>query len=201
MQDISIGDKWVCSWGYDQTQYSIYTTVAVKGKSVIVEGTNSWSGLSESDLCEGSQVKVYDVKNERFYNLTEEQRQAVADELHFNLRPDDFRDFESMIEWHNKEQEKQAEVRTIVKKQRINGESWSYIWTLDNGEIVNSKELYKSNKRVRIVKAWKKCLVNTKYGQPSIKIDDVIRPYLDKEYQANKERYAEQNLYTAYNGR
>jgi len=201
MNNINIGSKWVCCWGYDQTQYSVYNTVSVKGKSVIVEGLNNWSNFSESDLCEGSKVKVYTVKNERFHLLNEEQRQAIAKELNFNLRENDFLNFESMIRWHNRQQQKKAPVRTIVKVQRINGESWTYIWTLDNGEIVNSQELYKSNKQVHIVNGLKKCLVNTRWTTPTIKINESIRASLDLTYNKNKEAYTEQNLYTAYNGR
>lgn len=30
---IAIGSKFVACWGYDQTQYSVYNVVAIKGKS------------------------------------------------------------------------------------------------------------------------------------------------------------------------
>lgn len=197
------GKYFVGSWGYDQTQYSIYKVVEHKGHFVLVQGLNSWSSFSDSELAVGSTVKVYNVKNERFHSLTEEQRQTLAKELNFNLRENDFQDFESMVHWYNKEQKAKAEPRTIVKKQRINGENWSFIWTLDNKQIVNSKELYNSNQQTSIVNGLKRCKVQTSTwsNQLYIKIDQSITAYLDNDYKENVEKYEEQNLYTAYNGR
>jgi hypothetical protein len=97
VHDVKVGDYFAGSWGYDQTQYSVYRVVEVKGKYVIVEGMNSWSHLK-------------------------------------------------------------------------------------NGT--------------------KRCLVQKGYNDGSyIKIDEVITAYHDKDYQRNKSRYEEQNLYTDYHGR
>lgn len=201
MAQIKRGDKFVACWGYDQTQYSIYNVVDVKGHFVLVEGMNGWSDLDANDLAVGSKVKVYQKRNERFYSLTEEQRQAIADEFNFNLRPNDFQDFESMMRWHNEKLLADAPVRTIVQMNRVNGNKYSYKWVLDNGQIVDSTEDWQTRPTVEIIRGIKRCLVNEKYGTPSIKIDECITAHLDTEYGQNSQRYTEQNEYTAYNGR
>lgn len=185
------GDKFVACWGYDQTQYSIYNVVTVKGKSVLVEGLNGWSNLSESDLAAGSSVKIYTYK--LWNDLTE------AEQADWSSRGFDRWNYEK----HMRDEAKaSAPVRTIKSMSRINGESWTYIWTLDNGDIVNSKELYSNRQAVEIVRGLKKCLVKPGYdGKPRIKIDEVIRASYDPNFNDNQERYAEQNEYTAYNGR
>lgn len=171
MTQIKKNDKFVACWGYDQTQYSIYNVVETKGKSVLVEGLNGWSNLDANDLAAGSKVKVYQKRNERFHALTEEERQAIAKELHFSLRPNDFTDFEAMMRWHNEELLKAAPVRTIVKMNRVDGMKKCLVQTSKyNGE---------------------------KY----IKIDDVITAHHDPDYNRNQAKYVEQNEYTAYNGR
>lgn len=189
---INKNDKFVACWGYDQTQYSVYNVVDLKGKFVFVEGLNSWSNLSEKDLAVGSQVKVYQTK--RWDNLSAEDQQDWAS-----------RGFDRWgYERHFREEaENAAEVRTITKMNRINGESWSYLWVLDNGETVNSKEAYKNGTRVHIVKGLKRCLVQPSKWDDNfyIKIDDVITARLDKDYEKSHEAYEKQNEYTAYNGR
>ncbi len=202
-QSISKNDKFVACWGYDQTQYSIYNVVEVKGKSVLVEGLNGWSNLDANDLAAGSRVKVYQKRNERFHDLSEEERQAIAKELNFSLRANDFVDFEAMLGWHNKELLKAAEVRTIVKMNRVDGQKWTYLWVLDNGQVINSTDDWKTRPTVHIVHGMKKCLVQiSKYnGEAYIKIDDVITAHLDKDFNRNQAKYVEQNEYTAYNGR
>lgn len=186
-QVIEVGGKFVACWGYDQTQYSVYNVVGVSGKSVLVEGLNSWSNLSESDLAAGSKVKVYS------YPKWEDRN---ADEWGLNI---DEWDYNRIMSKRAKET---APVQTIVKMNRIDGESWTYIWTLDNGQVVNSRELYDNNQKVEIVKGVKKCLVQDGYGgQPAIKLNESIRAYYEPDYNDKKERYDEQNEYTAYNGR
>lgn len=200
---IRTGDKFVACWGYDQTQYSIYNVVDVKGKSILVEGLNGWSRLDAADLAIGSKVKVYHKRNDNFYSLTEEERQALANEFNFNLRANDAVDFESMLAWYNKEMLNAAKVRTIVKMSRVDGQKYTYKWVLDNGQIVDSTEDWQTRLTVHIVHAMKKCLVQTsKYnGEQYIKIDDVITAYLDPNFESNKAQYHKQNEYTAYNGR
>jgi hypothetical protein len=183
-------DKFVCCWGYDQTQYSVYNVVDVKGKFVTVEGLNSWSSLGESDLAIGSRVKVYTFKP--FDSLPIEEKQDLMSRG-FN--------WDSYNYHYRKEAKEKADIRTITKVSRINGEAWTYIWELDNGDIVNSKETYKQNIGIEIVKGFKRCLVNTKYGSPSIKIDQCITASLDPDYNEKKQKYAEQNEYTMMNGR
>ncbi len=187
---IKTNDKFVACWGYDQTQYSIYNTVSTKGKMVLVEGLNGWSNFSESDLAAGSKVKVYTFK--RWEQLTDEERADY-----------ERRNFDRFSYQHHmgKEAEEKAEIRTIIKMNRINGESWTYIWELDNGQIVNSKDNYTNGITIKIIHGLKKCMINTKYGQPSIKIDQCITASLDPEYDRRKKAYQEQNEYTAYNGR
>lgn len=187
MITINKNDKFVACWGYDQTQYSIYNVVDTKGKSVFVEGLNGWSNLSECDLATGSKVKVYS------YPKWEDRN---PDEWGLNI---DKWDYNRIMSKRAKET---APVRTIVKMNRIDGESWTYIWTLDNGQVVNSRELYDNNQKIEIVKGVKKCLVQDGYnGTPQIKIDQTIRASYDPNYSENEERYDEQNEYTAYNGR
>lgn len=188
MSNIKVGDKFVACWGYDQTQYSIYRVEKIQGKSVLVEGLNGWSNLDARDLAPGSLVKVFTFPKWEDRNPDE-----------WGLGIDKW-DYDRIM---RKRGEESAEVRTIVKMNRIDGESWTYLWTLDNGEVVNSKKLYEEGKHVVIVKGLKKCLVkHSSYNDKmSIKIDDVIRAYHDPEYDTNANRYAEQNEYTAYHGR
>lgn len=191
MDKVKIGSKFVACWGYDQTQYSVYSVDSVKGKYVFVQGLNGWSSLSDSDLAEGSKVKIYNYK--LWSDLSESEQKD------YESRNFDRISFERYSRDLNKDQ---AEVRTIVKMNRIDGEGWTYIWTLDNGQVVNSKELYDNRQGVEIVKGLKKCLVKEGYnGRPQIKIDDVIRASYDPEYNNNEKKYDEQNEYTAYNGR
>lgn len=186
MENIKKNSKFVACWGYDQTQYSVYNVVAITGKSVIVEGLNDWSSLSENDLCAGAQVKIYT------YPPYEERNPEEWD-----LGIDRW-DYARIMK---KRAAEVAEVHTIMKMNRIDGESWTYLWVLDDGQVINSKELYKNNQFIEIIKGMKKCLVNTKYDKPSIKIDQCITAHLDIDYGRNEERYIEQNLHTAYNGR
>lgn len=191
MESIKKGSKFVACWGYDQTQYSIYNVVDTKGKSVFVEGLNGWSGLSESDLAVGSKVKVFKFRD--WYQLTDEER-ADFESCNF--------DHNSYNHHMRKDAEESAEVKTIVKMSRINGESWSYLWTLDDGQVVSSKDTYSDNLRIKIVHGYKKCLVKEGYnGTPQIKLNESIRASLDPSYDENVARYKEQNEYTAYNGR
>ena len=187
---IKTNSKFVACWGYDQTQYSIYNVVSVKGKTVFVTGLNSWSNFSESDLAVGSTVKVFTFK--RWEHLSDEER---ADYERRNF------DRNSYQHHMGKEAEAAAKVSTIVKMNRIDGESWSYVWVLDDGRIVSSKDNYQNDVVIKIISGLKKCIVNTKYGQPSIKIDQSITAYLDDNYDQKKQSYRDQNEYTAYNGR
>lgn len=187
---VKTNDKFVACWGYDQTQYSIYNTVSSKGKTVLVEGLNSWSNFSESDLAAGSVVKVYTFK--RWEHLSDAEREDLQSRG-FSL--------DSYHHHYGKEAEAAAETNMIMKMSRINGESWSYVWVLDDGRIVSSKDNYQNDVVIKIVRGLKKCIINTKYGEPSIKIDQCITAHLDPEYDRAKQRYADQNEYTAYNGR
>lgn len=202
-QAIKKNDKFVACWGYDQTQYSIYNVVETKGKSVLVEGLNGWSNLDANDLAAGSKVKVYQKRKERFHSLTEEERQAIAKEFNFSLRTNDFVDFEFMMRWHNQKLLKAAPVQTIVKMNRVDGQKWTYLWVLDDGQVINSTEDWQTRPTVHIVHGMKKCLVQTsKYnGEQYIKIDDVITAHFDPDFNRNQAKYHEQNEYTAYNGR
>jgi len=190
MTHINKNDKFVACWGYDQTQYSIYNVVDAKGCFVIVEGINSWSNLGESDLCAGSKVKIY--KRHDWNDLTVSEKQDFSDRG-FN--------WDSYQYHFNKDAREAAEIRTITKVSRIDGQSWTYIWELDNGDIIRSDETYEKRTGIEVVHAMKRCQVSTRYGEPSIKIDDCITAYLDKEYDKCKEQYAAQNEYTSYNGR
>lgn len=187
---VKTNSKFVACWGYDQTQYSIYNVVSAKGKTVIVEGLNSWSDFRESDLTVGSKVKVYTFK--RWEHLTDAEREDLQS-----------RGFsrDSYYHHYGKEAEANAKINTIVKMGRIDGESWTYVWKLDDGRIVNSQDDYKNDIVVKVVHGLKKCILNTKYGEPSIKIDQVITAYLDNDYESKKQSYIEQNEYTSYNGR
>lgn len=188
MTTIKIGDKFVACWGYDQTQYSIYNVVDVKGRYVLVEGLNGWSGLDASDMAPGATVKIYSFK--QWENVSDAKKEEWNNDR-----------------WvYNRHMRKQAvdiaHVRTIRKVNRIDGQSWSYIWELDNGETIRSDDNSKLNRYIEIVHGVKRCLVTERPGcEPRIKIDDVTTAYLDTAYDANHKRYAEQNEYTAYNGR
>jgi hypothetical protein len=189
---IKKNDKFVCSWGYDQTQYSVYNVVDVRGKFVFVEGTNSWSHFSESDLAVGSEVKVYTFT--RWEQLTDGER---ADYTSPGF------DWSSYQHHMKKDASEKAPVRKIIDMRRIDGDKYTYIWTLDNGEIVNSKENYERSRVIEIVRGLKRCLVSiSKYNnQAGIRIDQVIYAHHDPDYGNNAKKYAEQNEYTAYNGR
>ena len=188
MIEVTIGDKFVACWGYDQTQYSIYNVERIKGKFVFVSGLNSWSNLSNSDLAEGSQVKVY--KFNYWSDLSEEKKQD------FTSRGFDWSSYQHH---YGKENLTTAKTKTIAKVNRIDGQKWTYIWTFTDGSVVSSDDKLS----VEVVHGVKKCLLQqSKYnGEFNIKIDDVIRAYLDKDYTDNKARYVEQNEYTFYNGR
>lgn len=190
--NININDKFVCCWGYDQTQYSVYNVVSVKGKSVFVEGLNSWSNFDEKDLAVGSKVKIYKYKH--WSDLTDDER---AD---YESRGFRYYDYERL---EREQAIADAEVRTIVKANRVDGKSWTYRWELDDGTVYDSTENWETKADVKIIHGIKKCLVQVSkwYDTPQIKIDDVIRATLDKDYEDNVERYQEQNLHTAYNGR
>jgi hypothetical protein len=192
MEALKIGSKFVACWGYDQTQYSIYEVAKISGKSVLVRGLNGWSNLDARDLAPGSQVKIY--RFTKWDDLTDEER---AD---WSSRGFDRWNYER----HNRDAAiEKAETRTIVKMNRVNGQSWTYLWVLDDGSVYDSTEDWKTRADVKIVDAMKKCLVqHSSYNDKmNIKIDDVIRAYHDPEYDTNANRYAEQNEYTAYNGR
>jgi hypothetical protein len=193
METIKKNDKFVACWGYDQTQYSIYNVVETKGKSVLVEGLNGWSNLDANDLAAGSKVKVYQKRNERFHALTEEERQAIAKEFNFSLRTNDFVDFEFMMTWHNQKLLKAAPVQTIVKMNRVDGQKWTYLWVLDDGQVINSTEDWQTRPTVHIVHGMKKCLVQTsKYnGEKYIKIDDVITAHFDPDFNHRLQREIE----------
>ena len=192
MKDIKLGDKFVGSWGYDQTQYSVYEVVKIAGKSVFVRGLNGWSNLDARDITTGSKVKIYNYT--RFDQLDDTERADLERRGFTRWNYDD---------WQRDEAIKAAEIRTIVKMSRINGQSWTYRWELDDGTTYSSEEDYRTRAQVKIIDGLKKCLVkqSSYNGALSIKIDDVIRAYHDPNYDQNAERYSEQNLYTAYNGR
>lgn len=187
---IKKGDKFTCSWGYDQTQVSVYSVVDIKGKFVKVEGVNSWSNFGESDLCAGSTVKIY--KQHNWTDLTAAEQQDFASRG-FN--------WDNYQYHYNKDAKEQAEVRTIEKVSRIDGQSWTYVWELDNGETIRSDENYEKRRGIEIVNGLKRCLVNNRWGYPSIKIDQVITASLDENYDNHADAIAAQNLYTSYNGR
>lgn len=188
--NIKPGDKFVGCWGYDQTQYSIYNTVKVAGKSVYVEGMNGWSSLSDHDLAPGSRVKIYSLT--RWEDLTDAERQDLTS-----------RGFDrwSYQKHHQERAIKQAPERTIVKVSRVNGNRYSYLWVLDDGSTFDSTEDWRTKASVCIIHGIKKCLINTRYGEPSIKIDEVIRASHDPDFERNEKSYYAQNEYTAYNGR
>ena len=185
-------DKFVCCWGYDQTQYSVYNVVDIKGKSVFVEGLNSWSNIEEYDLATGSKVKIYKFKH--WQELTEEERAKYKTE---GL---DYYDYERL---ERKQAIEQAKTKTIVKVQRVNKNKYGYLWTFDDRTTYDSTEDWQTRANVHIVYAIKKCLVQTsKYdGSIQIRINEVIKATLDKNYDQNAKKYREQNLFTAYNGR
>lgn len=191
--NIDRGDKFVGSWGYDQTQYSIYNVVDIKGKFVFLEGLNGWSNLDARDLAVGSTVKIYEQK--RWDNLTTEEQQDWSG-----------RGFDRYgYERHFREQAiEQAEERTITKMNRVNGESWTYKWVLDDGSEYDSTDDWKTRKEVTIVNGRTRKLLQMaswSEGKPYVKIDQTITAYLDKDFNRNQNKYHEQNEYTAYNGR
>lgn len=187
---INKGDKFVGMWGYDQTQYSIYEVVDMKGKFVHVKGMNGWSSLGERDLTVDSKVKIY--KQARWENLTPEEAQD------WHSRGFDRWDYERHM---REEAIKNAEVRTIVKAGRVNGDKWSYKWELDDGSTYDSTVDWQERDSVSIVDAITRRMLNMKWGTPSIKIDESITAHLDKDFGRNQDKYYEQNAYTAQNGR
>ena len=186
------GSKLVASWGYDQTQYSIYTVVREKGRFAWVKGENSWSSLDDSDLAEGSTVKLYKVT--QWDDLSEAERKDWSSR--------GFDDWSYRKHMTDGAIEAAPEL-TIVKMSRVNGDRYSHLWELSDGSTHNSEEDWHTKKNVKIVQGLKKCLVQTsKYnGQEYVKIDDVITAYHDPEFERNNRKYEEQNEYTAYNGR
>lgn len=187
---INKGDKFVGMWGYDQTQYSIYEVVSTKGKFVTVKGMNGWSNFGERDLTVGSKVKIY--KQARWESLTPEEAQD------WHSRGFDRWDYERHM---REEAIKKAEVRTIVKAGRVNGDKWSYKWELDDGSTYDSTVDWQERDSVSIVDGFTRRMINTKWGTPSIKIDECITASLDTDFARNHEKYVEQNMYTAQNGR
>jgi hypothetical protein len=193
IQTINKGDKFVGMWGYDQTQYSIYNVVDIKGKFVLVEGLNSWSRLDENDLAATSIVKLY--KQNRWEELSEEER---ADWMSRGFDPHGYERFQ------REEAIKNAPELTIVKAGRINKDKYSYRWELSNGEVLESTEDWKTRKRVEIVHGVTRRLVQESRwnpGQFHIKIDQTITASLDPEFNRNEDKYVEQNEYTSYHGR
>lgn len=192
MEAIKIGDKFVCGWGYDQTQYSVYSVLEIKGQSVIVEGMNSWSRIGDRDLTVGSIVQLY--RYEAWDDLTEEERKE------WEGRNFDRYGFNNM---RNEEARAKAPELTIVKNGRINGDKWSYHWELSDGSEFNSTENYKTRPLVHIVKARTKRQVNLKYGSPNIRIDDVIFAHHEtaEQYERNKPHYEDTMDYYAQEGR
>lgn len=189
---INKGDMFVGSWGYDQTQYSIYRVVEAKGQFVTVEGTNGWSRFDCNDLAVGSTVKIYEYQ--AWDDLTDAER----------------KDFESRgfnrwnyNDWKREEAKKAAEIRTIVKMGRVDGNKYSYRWELDNGQIIDSTVDWKERPQVEIVHGLtrRKVTISKYDGQPRITIDQSITAHLDPEFGRNVNKYEEQNEYTAYNGR
>lgn len=184
--EINIGDKFVACWGYDQTQYSVYKVEKIKGKFVYVSGLNSWSNLGNYQLSEGREVKVY--KYKYWTDLTNEERKDYESRGF---------DWSSYQHHYGKDNLANAKVKTIAKVNRIAHQSWTYVWTFTDGSTYSSEEQL----AVQQIKAVKKCLISVKWGNPSIKIDSVITATLDKDYDKNAQKYADQNKYTAYNGR
>lgn len=189
-QEIKPGDHFVAIWGYDQTQYSIYRAIETKGNMVTVEGTNSWSNFAAKDLAPGSIVKIYHY--DRFYDLTPEQ-QAERSSRGLNYSNHDHHARKEALE--------AAKPRKIVKVKRIDGQGWTYDWTFEDGETITSQDIGRDRLNIEIIRGYKRCRINTRYGTPQIKIDDVITARHDPDFAANQERYIEQNQYTAYNGR
>lgn len=189
-QEIKPGDHFVAMWGYDQTQYSIYRAIETKGNLVTVEGTNSWSNFALKDLAPGSIVKIYTHK--RWYLLPPEEQAELRSRGFDHTNHDRFARDQAI---------KEAEAVEIKKVKRIDGQSWTFIWELSNGETITSQDVSSDLLIIEIIRGYKRCRINTRYGTPQIKIDDVITARLDPDFAANQERYIEQNQYTAYNGR
>lgn len=189
---IKPGDMFVGMWGYDQTQYSIYRVVSAKGQFVTVEGTNGWSRFDNRDLAVGSTVKIYEYK--AWDDLTDAERKDL-EARHFNRW--------NYNDWKRGEAEKAAEVRTIVKAGRVNGDKYSYRWELDNGQIIDSTVDWRERPQIVIVHGLARRKVSIcKYdGKPRITIDQSISATFDPDYGRNQAKYHEQNEYTAYNGR
>ena len=189
---IKPGDMFVGMWGYDQTQYSIYRVVSAKGQFVTVEGTNGWSRFDNRDLAVGSTIKVYTFK--RWDQLTDDERADLTSRgfNHWNYQ-----------EHYRKAAIDAAEVRTIVKAGRVNRDRYTYLWELDNGQIINSREDWTTRPDIHIVHGLtrRKVTISKYDGQPRITIDQSITAHLDPEYGRNQAKYHEQNEYTAYNGR
>lgn len=177
------GDIFAGSWGYDQTQWSVYQVVDVKGTFAFVRGLNSWSNFSDRDLAVGSKVKLY---KPTVTHYSPDKFDSVDD--YYNARR---RDADAQLAV--------APVRTITKMNRIDGQSWTWKWTLDNGDIVTSKDGY----TVDIVDGLKRCkIITSRYdGKPYIKPSQSIYASLDTNYDQNKQKYADQNTYTSYFGR
>ena len=188
---------WVASWGYDQTQYSIYEEVSRKGSFVVVRGWNSWACLGSKDLWEGSKVKIYQ-GFPYFNDTTREQREQMCEEFNWDRASiDSFDVYMDSARHEIRKREENAEVRTIVKVRHFDHNGYkAWEWELDNGEIVKQTDNY----IVWIVDALTRRRITNRCGRDSIKIDDCIRAYIDPNFAKNSEHYAEQNEYTAYNG-
>lgn len=196
-------NKWVACWGYDQTQYSVYEEVSRKGCFVIVRGYNSWACLHESDLYAGSKVKI-SKSISSFYDISKAEREIIAREYNWSSSSiDNFSEWESFRRFEIRKHREEAAVRTIVKvKHETNEKGYRiWVWELDNGNIIKEDD---ADIIVDIVDALtRKKIRRDEYpGETleSIKINDSICAYLDKNYDKNAQKYADQNEYTAYNG-
>ena len=199
-------NKWVACWGYDQTQYSVYEEVSRKGCFVVVRGYNSWACLHESDLYNGSKVKLFE-PIPYFHDIPAFERETIAKKHNWDLAcVNSFDEWENFRRYEQRQRKDNADVRTIQKvTHEKDDKGYKYwVWQLDNGEIVKQTDIGHTW-YVEIVDALTRRKIRTTnyFGEPeeSIKIDECIRAYLDKDYDANAQKYAEQNEYTFYNGR
>lgn len=198
-------NKWVACWGYDQTQYSIYEEVSRKGSFVVVRGYNEWACLHESDLYDGSKVKLYKVDIPYFHDIPEAEREIIAKKFNWDANCATSYDFwESSRRYEYRKRKEEAKVHTIKKvTHETDEEGYRYwVWLLDDGQVI------KGNNReweVEIVDALvRKKIRKTNYfgeEEESIKINECIRAHLDKNFDKNAQKYEEQNEYTFYHGR
>ena len=182
---IKKGSYFVACWGYDQTQYSIYKVVKTAGNSTVyVEPQNSWGSLSDHQLAVGSIIKVYNYPS--WDSLTNEERED------WQSRNFDRYSYGSCM---SKEALSAANEVEITKKEKY---KWTNIFTLSDGRKI---KLTDHEYMIKQIRPLKKCLVNFKYSEPSIKINESITGRLDLQYGKNEEKYADQNSYTFHNGR